>query len=279
MLFTKESIQKLISVPFFSQENLIWLPDPQVIESHMIKWSDVFRICSILFFVGMSCSYSVIAANTSEPDTAFMDLTSSKSVVEVGDTILVEGYIVPSLLSRPGDRVLLQVTSPKESRADTYYQLKTSTEGLFNIEFQVDAIGDWNFQARYSEYASPVVPVKVTPRAKVKETELTISGPFNRVFMGESGQMSGWLRDYEGNGIPYREVWYSFGLPSYSCVLCEDDARRIWQTLGPVTTDEIGYFEFSFPARDKGTYAVKASFPGDEIFAKAESETVYPNVL
>ena len=156
----------MISAPFFSQENLIWLPDPQVIESHMIKWSDVFRICSLLFIVGLSCSSSVIAGNTSEPDTAFIDLTSLKSVVEVGDTILIEGYIVPSLLSRPGDRVLLQVTSPKESRADTYYQLKTSTEGLFSIELQADAVGDWSFQARYREYASPVVPVKVTPPGK-----------------------------------------------------------------------------------------------------------------
>ncbi len=265
---------------FFRLENLIWFPDPQVNESRMMKRAGISRICLLFFVIGMLCICSISAANTSaETDTAFIDVTTSKSVIEVGDTIVVEGYIVPSLLSRPGDRVLLQVTSPKESRADTYYQLKTNTDGLFNLELPADAIGDWSFIARYNEFASSVVPVKVTPRAKVKETELTISGPFNRVFRGDSGQMSGWLRDNEGNGIPYRQIWYSIGLPSYSCALCEDDARRIWQTFGPVTTDEIGYFEFTFPANDNGRYAVKASFPGDEIYGKTESETVYPEVL
>ena len=256
------------------------MPDPQVIESRMMKWSGIFRLCHLIFIIGMLCICSTNAATTSaETDTASIDLTTSKSVVEVGDTIGVEGYIVPSLLSRPGDRILLQVTSPKESRADTYYQIKTNKDGLFNLELPADAIGDWSFIGRYNEFVSPVVLVKVTPRAKVKETELTISGPFNRVFRGESARMSGWLRDNEGNGIPYRQIWYSFGLPSYSCALCEDDARRIWQTLGPVTTDEIGYFEFTFPANDNGRYAIKASFPGDEVYGKTESETVYPEIL
>lgn len=248
--------------------------------SHMMKWTDFFRISILLLLFGISCVYSTVAENEiDETESVFIDLISLKPVIEIGDTIFIEGYIVPSLLARPGDKVLLQVTSPKESRADTYYQQKTSTDGIFGMKLQADAIGDWSFQARYSEYASPAAPVKVTPRVKVKETELTISGPFNRVFKGESGQMSGWLRDNEGNGIPYRQVWYSFGLPSYSCVLCEEDARRIWQTPGPVITDETGYFEFAFPALDKGKYAVKATFFGDEIFGEAESATVYPNVL
>lgn len=253
---------------------------PQLIVNHMIKWPDLFRICFLLFVFEAACVYSTTAdSSKAEAEETFIDLLVSKPVIEVGDTILIEGYIVPSLLVRSGDRVLLQVKSPEESRADAYYQLKTDVDGLFSLDLMADAIGDWSFQSRYNEYAGQIVPVKVTPRAKAKDTELSISGPFNRVFRGESGQMSGWLRDSEGNGIPYRNVWYSFGLPSYSCALCEEDARRIWQTLGPVITDEIGYFEFKFPTSDNGKYAVKATFPGDEIYGKTESGTVYPSVL
>lgn len=243
----------------------------------------MMRIYNIICACFLLLTTSAIVCGTgnesqiSEP--FFIDLTISENSIEIGDTFLIEGYIVPSLLSHPGDRILLQVTSPKGSRAGVYYQQRVNSEGLFNLEMNADAIGDWSFNARYGEYSSPSVPLKVTPRLRVKETELTLSGPFNTVFKGDNVQMSGWLRDIEGNGIGYRQVSYSFGLPSYSCALCEDDTRRIWQTLGPVTTDEIGYFEFSFPARDNGKYAVKATFPGDEIYGQSDSEIVYPVVL
>lgn len=243
--------------------------------SHSLK--KYFLITLLIgFFYCLPCGAENVTPNS---DVAYIDLTISESVIEVGDTVLIEGYIVPSLLSRPGDKILLQVTAPKDSRADVYYQLKSNPEGIFNLELPADTIGDWGFQARYGDYSSDVIPLKVTPRAKVKETELTISGPFSRAFAGDTMQMSGWLRDIEGNGIPYRQVWYSFGLPSYSCALCEDDTRRIWQTLGPVSTDDIGYFEFSLYVSDKGKYALKASFPGDEIYGSVESEVVYPEIL
>lgn len=230
--------------------------------------------------MGLSCSITCAAEEKSQDsNAAFIDLTVSESVAQIGDTFLIEGYIVPSLLAHPGDKILLKVTSPKESRADMYYRLRANIDGIFSLELPADAIGDWSFIARYTDYSSDLVPLKVTPRLKVKETELIVSGPFNKLQTGDTAQMSGWLRDNEGNGIPYRQVWYSFGLPSYSCALCDDDARRIWQTLGPVTTDEIGYFEFTFYASDKGKYAVKALFPGDEIYGTGGSETLYPQVL
>lgn len=238
------------------------------------------RFFIILICILELCCISIIAETTeSDSEQAYIDLTVSSSAVEIGDTFIIEGYIVPSLLTRPGDKILLQVTSPKESRADTYYQIRVGADGIFNLELSADAMGDWSFVSRYESYSSDVVPLTVTGRAKVKETELTISGPYSILHVGDKARLSGWLNDIDGNGVPYRQVWYSFGLPSYSCVLCDDDGRRIWQTLGPVTTDEIGYFEFAFDIREKGTYAVKASFPGDEIYAAIESETHYPQVF
>ena len=229
----------------------------------------------IVVITGISCFPSLAA----EDETAYIDLTVSGSHIEIGDVVYLEGYIVPSLLIHPGDRLLLQVTSPKSSRADVYYRLKADKDGIFSMELPADAIGDWSFIVRYEGYSSEAVPLTVTSRAKVKEAELVISGPFSILHAGDTARMSGWLRDFEGNGINYRQVWYSFGLPSYSCVLCGEDARRIWQTLGPVITDEAGYLEFSFDCSDPGKYAVKASFPGDEIYAAAESDTLYPRVL
>lgn len=244
--------------------------------------SDYFHAIRLLFFLGILIGIcpvlTVGAENETDEVTAYIDL-SLPSSIEVGDTIFVEGYIMPSLLTRPGDKILLQVTSPKESRADKYYQLKAGEDGIFSLELPADAIGDWNFQARYADYSTDLIPVKVTSRIKTKESILTINGPFSILHIGDTATMSGWLRDIDDNGIPYRPVWYSFGLPFYSCAVCDDDERRIWQTLGPVTTDETGYFEFNFNIRDQGTYAVKASFPGDEIYALTNSDTVYPQVL
>jgi len=256
------------------------LPAPEVNEHVMTHYSDLCTIHIVVVSVVLIfCSYFVCADSVNTSNGAFIDLTSSESTIEVGDSINIEGYIAPSLLARPGDRVLLQVTSPKQSRADAYYQLKVNNEGMFTIELQADAVGDWSFIARYNAYASSLISVKVIPRAKVKETEITLSGPFNRVFRGDFCQMSGWLRDTEGNGIAYRQVWYSFGLPLYSCASCGDDSRRIWQTGGVVTTDDIGYFEFQFPAHEKGIYAVKATFPGDEVYGQTESPILYPEVF
>lgn len=227
-----------------------------------------------LFISGISSAET----NQTMETTPTIDLTASESTIEVGETIVIEGYIVPSLLTRPTDKVLLQVTSPRDSKTDVYHHLKVNSDGVFTTEFLADALGDWSFIARYNNYASDTVPVSVIPRKTPKETELTVSGPFSYPHAGDTARMSGWLSDSDGNGIPSRQVWYKIGLPSYSCVLCDDDSRRIWQTFGPISTDESGYFEFTFPISTDGQYAVRASYPGDEIYAKGESDTVYVNV-
>ena len=208
-----------------------------------------------------------------------IDLLVSPPDVEVGDIISVEGYIDPALLLNPNDKILLQVTSPHESGADAYYQLNVNKSGIFRVEIPADSMGDWAFNARYNDYKSGNVPVKVSARTRAKETYITLNGPYSRPFSGDNVRINGQLFDDDGNGVAFRQIWYEFGLPSYSCEICDDDDRRVWQALGPVKTDESGSFILSFYAGDKGQYAVRASFAGDDIYGNSESETKYVQVF
>lgn len=229
----------------------------------------------LLFFLTVS-SGSVMADELLQDGAVpVIDLITSKQVVEIGDSIELEGFIDPSFLNYPGDRIMIKAVSPRGSRNDVFNFARVQNDGTFSLQLPADVMGDWLFSPYYGDYSGEPLALKVTPRAKVKETEITVSGPFIRPLVGDKAKMAGWLRDDEGVGIPDRQVWYEFGLPSYSCRLCDEDSRRIWQTLRPVTSDSLGYFEFTFPVSDNGEYAIRATFPGDEIYGKSESEIKY----
>ena len=237
------------------------------------------RCILTILLISALLAISASAFEAEKNHTGLINMSIPDSNPEVGDIIHIEGFINPAFLSWSGDKVLLQVVSPHESRADAYYQLKVNSDGTFRTELNADATGDWTFATSYKDYSSEKIPITVIPRKYKKETEITLTGPTSRLFSGDTAKMGGWLNDNEGNGVSFRQIWYKFGLPSYSCAICDDDNMRIWQNLGPVTTDETGYFRILFPLSDSGKYAVRASFQGDEIYSESESDTEYVQVF
>jgi hypothetical protein len=239
----------------------------------------------LVSFVLVLCFSACIvsAADNKESDTKKIDfdLNVSDTIVQIGDTIKIDGNIDPSWLKSPQDKVLLHVTSPHESAADAFYQLNVNrTSGNFKTDLPADAIGDWSFVARYQDYSSGDVPVKVTSRARLKESQINLIPPSGRVFKGDQVEMGGYLVDEDGIGLAHKQIWYAYGLPSYSCEICDEDDIRVWQNdLGPSSTDETGYFRMRFYASDSGEFAVKASFNGDMIYDSSESEIKHIRVF
>ncbi|HWQ65263.1 MAG TPA: hypothetical protein VN372_00155, partial [Methanospirillum sp.] len=229
----------------------------------------------VLLFMCSVPVFSTGANTTAESQSStLITITPSSESVEVGDSFTIEGFIDPSILGNAPGTVTLILNAPMASQNEAYYMLTPDRSGTFVKTIDADVSGTWRISAKYGDESSAVSEVKITPRETTKKTTNTLNSYGGPADVRTDLEMSGYVRDSTGVGVPNRPVIFQVAIPSYGCTICPDNEDRlIWKTYGTVYTDEVGKYTLSFTPYDTGKYRVKTFFANDEIYRSSRSDT------
>jgi hypothetical protein len=223
----------------------------------------------LVFFIICFC-FSASAEQNNTGSLPLKIVPESLSV-EVGDPLIVNGYIDNSIMGPFPGTVILIIRAPMASQIDSYTTLTPNPDGTFRYSVNTDVTGTWTVSGRYGDEVATVSEVKVTPREEIKTVTNTLNSHTGPVIRGRDVTMTGYLRDSKGVGLANKEVTYMVALPPYGCSICDLDDLLIWNTYRPVLTDSAGRYTFTIGAADGGTYKVKTVFAGDETYQGSES--------
>ncbi|MDD1723871.1 MAG: hypothetical protein LUQ07_01935 [Methanospirillum sp.] len=240
------------------------------------------RIISVLVLFFLAGILIIICAGShEEPDrdsdnkTGLITLTGPSEEVTIGDRISLSGRIDDSLYgSSPSDVVIL-ISAPKGSHADTFILATPASNGTFKYSPLADVGGEWGFEALYTGIYSDKVHVFASPGSEPKKTALTLSGWPTYPQIGDTVSFKGRLTDGEGKGIAEKEIVYQLTSNRPGCMGgCGFDESADWYDAGSVGTDINGEYFFSLPVIEKGKVLVATTYEGDEGYSPSTSRTV-----
>lgn len=232
----------------------------------------------ILILTGL-LSVPVISATYQEGyEGTSIDLVSLSELddeVIIGDKILLNGKIDPSLFgTRPSDVVVL-ISAPTGSHASSFMLAKPALNGTFGYKQVADVGGDWTFEALYSGIYSNKIAISAIPGNEPKKTALTLSGWPTYPRVGDRVSFKGRLTDSEGKGIPFKPVNYRLASSPVGCIGgCAFGGYMEWRDAGTVNTDLSGEYSFSLPVVETGGVQIETVFPGDETYSMTSSRTL-----
>ncbi len=232
---------------------------------------DIISTITVLFLLISFSGFTIAADNTTE---GIIEIITPDEV-EMGDQFTVEVVLAPSAPVLLSDEVTLIVRTPGSSRASPLITLTPDNDGLYETTILADVTGAWTITAKYGD-ASKIAELSVVPRNDMIKTKLDLNPYGSRVEVMGNVQMSGRLTGPDGQGIPYQDISYEVGLPSFTWGgLDYSDNDRVWSAYGTTKTSKSGQYTFSFKAYDNGIYGVRTKFAGDETYAPSSSKTVH----
>lgn len=244
-------------------------------------------ISSLIFIICMSFAVIVSAGALVEEDAqkremaGLVTLSLQSDSVEIGDRMYLSGTIDQSLYGTNPSDVVILISSPKGSRADTFMLARPAGNGTFRYNQVADVGGEWGFEALYSGIYSERVNIYAEPGSEPKRTALTMSGWPTFPKIGEHVSFNGRLTDGEGKGIPNKQIVYRLASSPVSCIAgCGfGESMSTWRDAGSATTDINGDYHFSLTVVEKGSVQVEASYTGEEGYSPSSSRilkiTVY----
>ena len=202
-------------------------------------------------------------------------LESDFDSVEIGDLIHLKGTIDHSLVSGTPSDVVILISAPDGSLADTFVLSSPDRHGRFEYILPADVSGKWGFEALYTGLYSPKIDIEVVPSTQPGKTLLTLSGWPTYPRVGDEVIFKGRLSDATGKGIPNREVTYEFATSPLGCVAgCRGSDRSGWEPAGSERTDLTGTYSFSLPVMEEGGVSVKVIYVGDDQYTRSESREI-----
>lgn len=201
-------------------------------------------------------------------------LTGPEEVI-IGDKILLSGTVDSSLYgSNPSDVIVL-ITAPEGSHADSFMLAKPTINGSFHYNQVADVGGDWVFEALYSGIYSNKFAIEAIPGDEPKITALTLSGWPTFPKIGEYVSFKGRLSDSEGKGIGLKPVNYRLASSPFGCLGgCGFEEDLEWRDAGIITTDMNGEYSFRLPVVENGSVQIETSFSGDEGYSPSSSRAL-----
>lgn len=239
----------------------------------------------LMLFVGILWLGSVSIADnvtgnedeSGEGNDDFVNIEADSDVAEIGDDIHLSGMIDRSLLSGSPSDVVILISAPEGSLADTFILSTPNRHGAYEYFIPADVGGDWGFEALYTGMYSPKINVEVVPAQEPGKTALTISGWPAYPRVGEDVSFKGRLTDSSGKGIPNREIVYEFVSSHTGCITgCRSadlDATG-WIPAGHEQTDLSGAYRFVLPVVEEGGVNIRVRFEGDEQYSSCESRVL-----
>lgn len=244
-----------------------------------ITFLSVLLVCTGLF-----CFQSVAALQNPvekmEQSTGLIILEDLENEVIIGDKISLTGQVDRSLFGTQPSDVVILISAPQGSHADTFMLAKPASNGTFRYNQIADVGGDWGFEALYSGVYSEKVSVMAIPGNEPKKTALTLSGWPTFPKVGDSVSFKGRLSDSEGKGISNKGIVYQIASSPVGCMGgCAFGGMMEWREAGSTMTDINGEYSFVLPVVETGTVEIQALFSGDDGYSSTSSRilkiTVY----
>ena len=236
-------------------------------------------ILSLILIICLSLAVMVSAGALVEEGvqqeemSGLVTLSLQSDSVEIGDRMNITGTIDQSLYGTNPSDVVILISSPKGSRADTFMLARPAGNGTFRYNQVADVGGEWGFEALYSGIYSERVNIYAEPGSEPKRTALTLAGWPTFPKIGEHVSFNGRLTDAEGRGIPNNQVIYRISSSAVGCIAgCGfGESSSAWRDAGTATTDIKGDYYFSLTVVEKGSVQVEASYPGEEGYGPSSS--------
>jgi len=231
-------------------------------------------VCACIILISHTCAYQVENMENTHPSD-LIQLKELQDEVIIGDKITLTGQIDRSLFGTQPSDVIILITAPSGSHADTFMLAKPTSNGTFRYNQIADVGGDWGFEALYTGIYSEKVSVLAVPGNEPKKTALTLSGWPTFPKTGDYVTFKGRLTDSEGKGIPHKEILYKLASSPVGCLGgCAFGGMLEWREAGSVTTDLSGEYSFSLPVVERGTVQIEAVFSGDEGYSATSSRVL-----
>ncbi len=204
-----------------------------------------------------------------------IQLEKQQDEVIIGDHITLTGQIDRSLYGTQPSDVIILISAPPGSHANTFMLAKPAPNGTFRYVQIADVGGEWGFEALYSGIYSKKVSVLAIPGDEPKKTALTMSGWPTFPKVGESVTFKGRLTDGEGKGIPHKPIIYRIASSPVGCLGgCAFGGLTEWREAGRVSTDITGEYEFTLTVVETGSVQIEAVFPGDDGYTPSSSQVL-----
>ncbi len=212
--------------------------------------------------------------NTTHDGPNQVIIDSDSHSVEIGDEIILKGIIDKSLIGGAPSDVVILISAPEGSLADTFILSAPDQHGKFSYKLPADVGGTWGFEALYNGVYSPKVMVDVVPSTKAGKTTLTLSGWPVYPRVGDEVVFKGRLTDSSGKGVPNREIGYQSDSSGNESGPNGSSFGIDWDPLGFGQTDQIGEYSFRIPVVQEGEVHVRVLFPGDGQYTQSESKVI-----
>jgi len=213
------------------------------------------------------------SADNDGPTKVIIDSDFNK--VEIGDEISLKGIIDKSLIGGAPSDVVILISAPEGSLADTFVLSSPDQHGKFIYQLPADVGGQWGFEALYNGVYSPKSIVEVVPSTKAGKTTLTLSGWPAYPGIGDDVFFKGRLTDSSGKGVPNREIGYqSESFRNHSGTDAEQIDPTEWNPAGFRQTDMTGEYSFSLPVVEEGKMNIRVLFAGDAQYTPSESKII-----
>jgi len=234
----------------------------------------------LLLLIYFMMAASAYADNITEDIGPYdISLYGDNNIVEIGDKIYLTGKISPNLFGSYPSSIVILVSAPEGSSADTLMLANPSGNGSFSYTQVADVGGDWEFEALYTGIYSDKISISAVPGDEPKKTTLTLSGWPTFPKVGDEVTFKGRLTDGEGKGLGHKKIVYRLASGMGGCMACNFAESNSWRDAGVSRTNNNGDYYFNLEVVEKGTVEVETTYEGDEGYSPSTSRilsiTVY----
>lgn len=218
------------------------------------KRAYVLEIVFLLIILASPTGMGYVSHSNSGKETSHITCNLSFSSAIIGMTDLIRGFIAPPHSAN----VTIQISDDNGSTWIDLAVVTSDQNGNYSYLWVLTSEGTWRVRSFWPGddiYLNATSPEQVIVVSKAL-SQVTCEVSSRRMMLGDNVTISGTI-------LPIH--------PSEKVTICISDDEVNWHILANVETVSGGNYFYVWKPESTGTYYFKASWPGDDVFMKAES--------
>jgi len=218
------------------------------------KRAHVLEIVFLLIILASPTGICSVSYSNSGKETSRITCNLSFSSATIGMQVLIYGFIAPPHSAN----VTIQISDDNGSTWIDLAVVLSKQNGNYSYLWTFTAEGVWRIRASWpgdNAYLNATSPEQTMIVGK-NLSQVTCEVSSKKVTLGENVTISGAI-------LPIH--------PGHTVTIYISNDEVIWQVLANVETVSGGNYFYVWTPVSTGTYYLKASWPGDKAFMKAES--------
>jgi len=218
------------------------------------KRSHVLEIVFLFIILASPTGICPVFYTSSGKEPSRITCNLSFSSASIGMTALIRGFIAPPHSAN----VTIQISDDNGSTWIDLDTVPSNQNGNYSYLWVLTSEGTWQVRSFWPGddiYLNATSPEQVIVVSKVL-SQVTCEVSSKRIMLGDNVTISGAI-------LPIH--------PSETVTIYISDDEVNWQVLANVETVSGGNYFYVWKPASTSTYYLKASWPGDKVFMKAES--------